>query len=258
MAVRGLGRVLVAMVAGLLGLGSLAACTGSGSSSPTSVPTQAAGIPSKIASGTFSAAQLKGALLSRINGTGPEAAPDAGSYASLPEIQAAAAHMLGMTITPKECMPAAGVLQGADLDAGTLGHAPAAVVNFRIGADGVSEVLAATAGSPAAAGLAKAVPAACAHYSATAGGKTLQYAVRQVWVQGIGKQSARILNISSVKQRSNVWSVLYRGQGFIGAITVVGPNASEVAVRELGQQAYSYAAQQLLSLVSERPARQPP
>jgi hypothetical protein len=58
-------------------------------------------------------------------------------------------------------------------------------------------------------------------------------------------QPARILNISSPKQESNVWSVLYRGDGFVGAITVAGPNASQAAVRELGQQAYAYAAQSL-------------
>ncbi len=93
--------------------------------------------------------------------------------------------------------------------------------------------------------LARPVPAGCAHYSATAGGKTVKYAVQQHWSSGIGPQSARIVNIKSAKPGSDVWSVLYRGNGFVGAITVAGPNASEATVRALGQQAYAYAAQSL-------------
>lgn len=240
-------RVPFAVAVGLLGLAGLAACTGSGGSSSSrgaGKPAGATGMASGVSTG-FTAAQLKNALLTRINGTGPATAPEAGSYASLPEIQAAATQMLGTTITPKECEQAT-VLQGADLDTGALGDAPAAVVNFRVGTDAVSEVLASPADSAAAAALGKPVPAGCTHYSATAGGKTFQYAVKQDWVRGIGMQSARVLNISSPKQGSNVWSVLYRGHGFVGAITVVGLNASEGAVRELGQQAYAYAAQSLL------------
>ena len=39
-----------------------------------------------------------------------------------------------------------------------------------------------------------------------------------------------------------MWSLIYRGAGFVGTVTVVGPNASEKAVQELGQQAYAFAA----------------
>lgn len=35
------------------------------------------------------------------------------------------------------------------------------------------------------------------------------------------------------------------GAGFIGSITVAGPDASELAVRELGLQAYGFAARSL-------------
>jgi hypothetical protein len=64
-------------------------------------------------------------------------------------------------------------------------------------------------------------------------------------VTGIGTD-ARLLSVSPAGQaRGNVWSLVYRGDGFVGAITVVGPNASEAAVRQLGQQAYAYAAKTL-------------
>jgi hypothetical protein len=224
-------------------LSALAGCTGSGGSSSSSGAAGATGAATR-ANGTFSAAQLKKALLIRINGAGPASAPDGGTYASLPAIKATAAQALGTTITPKDCGQAT-VLQAADLDTGTLDGAPAAVTTFRIGADNVSEVLAQYHGSAAVATLADTVPAGCTHYTATAGGKTFAYTVKQDWVHGIGLQPARILNISSPKQGSNVWSVLYRGDGFVGAITVAGPNASQAAARELGQQAYAYAAQSL-------------
>jgi hypothetical protein len=236
------GLVLLAAVAGCTGSGS----TGSAGSSPSGGATAtatAAGVP-RGPNGTFSADQLKNGLLTRINGVGPVSAPDEGSYASLPSIKTAAARMTGTTITPGECAQAT-VLQAADLDTGALNGDAAALASFRVGADSVSEVLASHPGSAAVTTLVQSVPAGCAHYTAAAGGKKVQYTVKQDMVQGIGMQPARIVNIRSVKQGSNVWSVLYRGKGFVGAITVTGPNASEAAVRELGQQAYGYAAQYL-------------
>ena len=234
---------VTAGLAGLVGLACLAGCTGSGDSTTSSGPTSA-GHVAHGPNGTFSAGDLKDALLVRINGVEPESAPDSGTYASLPAIKAAQAQMSGTTITPKDCAQAT-VLQAADLDTGTLNGAPAAVATFRINADDVSEVLAQHRGSAVVTTLADSVPAGCAHYTATAGGKKYEYTVKQDMANGIGMQPARIVNISSPKQALDVWSVLFRGDGFVGAITVSGPNASEAAARELGQQAYAYAAQSL-------------
>jgi hypothetical protein len=39
--------------------------------------------------------------------------------------------------------------------------------------------------------------------------------------------------------------VVYRGSGFVGAVTIVGPDASELAAKKLASQAYAYAAQSL-------------
>ena len=44
---------------------------------------------------------------------------------------------------------------------------------------------------------------------------------------------------------NNQWSMVYRGPGFVGSVIVVGPNASELAVRQLARQAYAYAAKSL-------------
>ena len=241
------GSVLaVTLTVGLLGPAGLTGCSGGSAAGNGSSGGTAAGMAVSKANGAYSASQLENALLTRVNGTRPVSKPKAGSYAALPEVHAAAARMTGSTVSPKACAMAT-VLQGLALDASVLGSAPAAVVNFRVGSNGVSEVLASPADAATAAALGKPIPASCNRYSASVSGKTLQYAVHQNWIQGIGRQPARVLDIVTLGQRpsTSVWSLLYLGNGFVGAITVTGPNASEAAVRELGQQAYAYAAKTL-------------
>ena len=231
--------VAVSVAAGAAGL---AGCTGSGSHAPGGSVTGANGM-TMSATGMFSAAKLRGALLTRVNGVAARATAQSGSYSSLPQVRQAAKAMAALLVTPKGCGQPASV-GGTGLD-GVLGGAPAAVVTFQVGANGVSEVLAAPADSAAAAALSTHIRAGCTRYRATTSGKTQQYTVAQSWVTGIGKQ-ARLLSVSPAGQPSGtVWSLVYRGDGFIGAITVVGPNASESAARELGQQAYAYAAKTL-------------
>jgi hypothetical protein len=38
---------------------------------------------------------------------------------------------------------------------------------------------------------------------------------------------------------------LYRADGFVGAVTVVGPDATEASAKKLATQAYQFAAQTL-------------
>ncbi|HEX4833093.1 MAG TPA: hypothetical protein VH478_18575 [Trebonia sp.] len=235
-------RLGIAVAAGLLGAAGVAGCsTGSSSSSGNTT-----GITTHNGATSFSAAQLRKALLTRINGVGPAMKADAGAYATLPEIKAARAQMAGVTVQPKGCLQAT-VLEGADLDTGALNGSPAAVVNFKVGTNGVSEVLAAPKDSATAAALGKAIAPGCASYTATAGGNTYKYSFKQSWAKGIGLKQARVLNITTeVSGQSDiVWSVLFQGNGFVGALTVAGPNASRAAVQELGTQGYEYAAKAL-------------
>lgn len=189
----------------------------------------------------FTAAKLLGALLTRVNGVSAAVPAESGSYASLPEVQATRQSMRGVAVTPKACAKAA--LTG--FNSAILAGAPAAAVTFRVGANGVSEVLLAPSDAGAATALGSRVPAMCDRYSATAGGKTFRYTVSESAVGGIGKQ-ALVLNVNTAGYPTDdIWSMIYRGNGFVGAVTVVGPNASELAVRQLGQQAYAYAAKSL-------------
>ena len=89
------------------------------------------------------------------------------------------------------------------------------------------------------------VPARCARYQGKVAGKTVKYGLTVKAVTGIGQQ-ARVLNVLTGGSAAvNQWSLVYHGAGFVGTVTVIGPNASETAVRELAQQAYAFAARSL-------------
>jgi hypothetical protein len=190
---------------------------------------------------TFTAAKLRGALLTKINGMAAAMPVESGSYSSLPDVEVNQRSMRGVAVTPKACAEAS----ATGFNALALASAPAAAVAFRVGNNGVSEVLVAPSASAVNAALDSQMSSACGHYRVTVGGKTFRYSAQESAVTGIG-QRARALNVRTMGYpNDNVWSVVYRGSGFVGAVTVVGPNASETVVRQLGQQAYKYAARSL-------------
>jgi len=120
-----------------------------------------------------------------------------------------------------------------------------AASTFRVGKNGVSEMLVASSAKVATNALAGRLPAACTHYRATIEDKIFRYTAAESTISGIGDQ-ARVLNVRSSGATANdLWSLVYRGTGFVGSVTVVGPNASEAAVRELGEQAYAFAVKSL-------------
>jgi hypothetical protein len=143
--------------------------------------------------------------------------------------------------TPKTCAGSAAT--GFNLTA--LAAAPAAAVTFRVGSNGISEVLIASSAKTASTALAGHIPAECAKYQAKVGAKTYTYGTTEQKVSGIGQQ-AQVLSVQAAGAKSNNrWSLIYRGKGFVGTVTVIGPNASKEAVTELGMQAYAYAVKSL-------------
>jgi hypothetical protein len=220
------GGLVPVAVAGLAG------CSGAGGSSAAS---------SSAAAGLFSAAQLRGALLTRVNGVAAVTAASAGEYATLSAVSTGRPAADAVQVSPSGCAGAA----AAGFGSAVLAQAPAAAVTFRVGGNVVSEVLIASSADTASAALAGRVPAGCARYQGKVAGKTVKYGLTVKAVTGIGQQ-ARVLNVltggsAPVRQ----WSLVYRGAGFVGTVTVIGPNASETAVRELAQQAYAFAARSL-------------
>ena len=224
----------------LLGAAAVAGCGNSASTSQAGAM-RTAGVPAATGQKSFTAAQLKDALLTRVSGARPVAPAEAGAYGSLPDVQTSKQTMHGVKVTPAKCAQA--TVTGFNSAAFT--HAPASVVTFRVGRDGVSEVLVSATPQIAATALGNRLPAGCSHYSATVNGRTFRYSVREDQLSGLA-ENARALNVKAVGYAIvDVWSVVYRGNGFVGAVTIVGPDASELAAKNLASQAYAYAAQSL-------------
>jgi hypothetical protein len=221
--------ILLLVSAAVVGA-SLAGCTSSTS--------HKAGASLSAAKGnSFTASELRGALLTRVNGVGATSPAASGDYSAM-SVQAAGRQSAG---APKACARA--IQTG--LDSAVLAGATAASVAFKVGGNDVSELLVAAPGTTSTSALAGRLPASCAHYKETAAGQSVTYSVTESALTGVGKQ-AKVLNVSPAVGGSDVrWSLVYRGVGFVGAVTVVGPNASQAAVRELGQQAYAYATMSL-------------
>jgi hypothetical protein len=223
--------ILLLVPAAVVGA-SLAGCTGSSSRHGASASLSATKADS------FSASKLRGALLTRVNDGGASSAAASGAYTAISARVAAGQSAGG---APKACAQA--VQTG--LDSAALAGATAASVTFKVGGNDVSELLAAAPGTAAASALAGRLPASCARYKATVDGKTVTYSVTESALTGIGKQ-AKVLDVAPTGGGSDArWSLVYRGAGFVGAVSVAGPNASQTAVRQLAQQAYAYAAKSL-------------
>lgn len=230
------GPALATTALALLGAAAVSGCGGSASQSQAA--TQPTGTATAAAQVSFTPDQLKGALLARVNGEKPAAAAESGDYGTLPDVQTSKQTMNGVKVTPARCAQAT----ETGFNSAAFAHAPASVVTFRVGQDGVSEVLVSTTPDAAATALGDTLPAGCAHYSATVDGKTFRYSVHEAPLSGLA-QKARALNVKAAGYASvDVWSVVYQGTGFVGAVTMVGPDSSEAGVKTLAQEAYAHAA----------------
>lgn len=231
--------VLATTALAVLGAAAVAGCGGSASSQAGT--SQSASVAATGQAVSFTAAELKGALLSKISGQRPAAPAEAGAYGILPDVQTSKQTMKGVKVNPAKC--AQTTVTGFNSAAFT--HAPASVVTFRVGNDGVSEVLVSATPSVASTALGNRLPAGCSHYTAQVDGKTFHYSVRENALSGLAQQ-ARALNVKAAGYSEvNVWSVVYKADGFVGAVTIVGPDASESSVKNLASQAYAYASQSL-------------
>src|SRR3984893_16815833 len=151
----------------LLGAATVVGCGNSARTSQASA-TQTAGVAAATGHKSFTAAQLKSALLTKVGGARPAAPAEAGDYGALPEVQTSKQTMHGVKVTPAKCAQA--TVTGFNSAAFT--HAPASVATFRVGRDGVSEVLVSATSQIASTALDNRLPAGCSHYTAQVDGKT--------------------------------------------------------------------------------------
>ena len=236
-----LAQASVTPALALLGAAAVAGCGGSASPAPAASTQQPTGAASSATAMTFTSAQLKSALLAKVNGNKPAAAAQSGDYGSLPDVRSSKQTMNRVKVTPPKCAQAT----QTGFNSATFAHSPASVVTFRVGQDGVSEVLVSANADAAASALGDSLPSGCSHYSATVDGKTFKYTVKESQLSGLG-QKARALNVKAAGYASvDVWSVVYQGAGFVGAVTMVGPDSSLAGVKTLAQEAYAHAASSL-------------
>ena len=222
---------------------AVAGCSSGGSGSPHAAQAasgRATATPS-AATASYNANELRGALLTKINGQSPAEPVESGAYGSLAEVKATKNSLTGVTVKPAAC--AQTTVTG--FNSPSFAKVPATVSTFKVGDNGVSEVLLSPSTATAALAMRSQVPAHCARYTATTKGKTFVYTVNEQSVRNLG-QAARVMNIKATGAESiNVWSVVYRGSDFVGAVTIVGPGASANVVTTLAAQAYAHAAKTL-------------
>jgi hypothetical protein len=190
----------------------------------------------------YTAAQLRGALLPKVNGAGPAIPVESGPYGSLPGVKATRASVAAVKITPAKCASAS----GSGLSSPAYNQVPATVATFRDGTDGVSEVLLAPPSAMLAAALGHAVPAGCSHYRARVGTRTYTYWIKQEPAPNIGDAASELNVRASGDASANIWTIIYRTSTVVGAITLVGLDASRSGAEALAKQAYAQAAKTLL------------
>ena len=189
----------------------------------------------------YTAAQLKHALLTSVDGIRPAGPAEAGAYGSLPGITATKRPLTGVKITPPRCASAS----GTGLSSGKFTQVPATVVTFRFPTVAASEVLLSPPDSMLAAALAHRIPAGCTRYRARVGGHTYVYRISQVRAPRIGDAASELNVRATGASSANIWTVIYRSHGLVGAVTLVGQNASKAAADALARLAYRYASAHL-------------
>jgi hypothetical protein len=220
---------------------AVAGCSAGGSASAHASQSASSKATSGAATVSYTATQLRAALLTKINGQSPAAPVEAGNYGSLAEVKATKNSMTGVKVKPAAC--AQTTVTG--FNSPSFANVPATVSTFRVGSNGVSEVLLAPSSATAALALKNQIPASCAKYTAVVKGKTFVYTVSERTVSNLA-QDARAMNIVATGSESiNVWSVVYRASDFVGAVTIVGPNATATVATTLAAQAYAHAAKTL-------------
>jgi hypothetical protein len=236
-----------AAVAALALATAVAGCAGSSGSSGASSAGSSGGTAAKPPASTgagpaYTVSQLRAALLTKVNGARPAAPVQAGDYGSLPGVKASRQTLSGVTITPPRCASAT----ATGLASSKFDSVPATVATFRDGTDGVSEVLLAPPSSMLQTAITHNIPAGCSRYHAKVDGKIYTYQIKQEPAPRIG-EAASELNVRATGDSSaNIWTIIYRSGGLVGAITLVGASASKASAEALARAAYAQAHKNLV------------
>jgi hypothetical protein len=228
-----------AAIAAILLAAAAAGCSSGGTPAKTAAKKTSHDTTSSSA---YTASQLRSALLTSVNGARPVIPVESGAYGSLPGVKATRQSVSGVKITPAKCASAS----GSGLSSPMYNDVPATVATFRVGTDGVSEVLLAPPSSMLQSALVRKIPAGCSHYHAQVGTKTYTYSIKEVTAPSIGTAASELNVRASGDASANIWTIIYRTSTMVGAITLVGVNATQSGAESLAKQAYSYATKSLV------------
>lgn len=225
--------ISVAVMAGTAGCNGATAGQAAPSASPSA--------RNDAVNSRYSAAQLRQALLTSVAGATEASAPEAGTYGSLPGVEDTKAALTGVKITPARCARAA----TTGLEAAAFSSSPAAVISFRRGQRGISEVLLAPPASVGPQALGHRVPAGCSHYRAVAGGRTFNYTITGERAPALGLGAREIRVHASGAASTDIWTVIYRTSGYVGAVTLMGSGTTSKQAQQITRQAYARAERAL-------------
>ena len=214
----------------------------SAGSTPASTTGKSSHQAKTVTTTAYTAKQLRGALLTTMNGRKLAEAVEDGAYGTLPGIKETRATVKGVKITPAKCAGAT----GSGLSSVKFNNVPATVASFRDGANGVSEVLLAPPASMLSSALVRKIPAGCAHYTARLGAHVYRYTLKAERAPRIGLAASELNVRASGAQRANIWTVIYRTSNMVGAITLVGTHATKAQAQTLAKKAYQHAAKSLV------------
>jgi hypothetical protein len=230
-----------ATIAAVAALAAVAAGCSNGGGTPAHTTGAHKAATSTQAGPVYTAAELRGALLTTLDGVKPAVPVEAGLYGDLPGVKATRASLNGVKITPAKCATAS----STGLASPKFNQVPATVTTFRDGVDGVSEVLLSPPSALMDSALTHAIPAGCAEYHARVGAHTYTYRVRQETAPSLGTDASE-LNVKAFGSDSaNIWTVIYRTTGLVGAVTLVGQDASKADADTLAEMAYEHAEKML-------------
>lgn len=180
--------------------------------------------------GSYSADQLAEALLTEIPGYQRSGIPQSGQYGSLAAVQNSTAMQQAGKIDRPRCLP-----RGVT---GDVRSAPAALVAFERGSQSVSEALLAVGPDVAARQVRERVPAGCRTFRVRAGGGWSAATVLEPRGTRIGEGS-RTVGVLTMGART--WIVVLRSRGYLAAVTLFGPAATQTEAENLARQSYQQA-----------------
>jgi hypothetical protein len=222
---------------------TVAACSGGHSAGGAPPPARSTSpVP-----GSYSADQLTQALLTEISGYQQSGIPQSGQYGSLAAVQNSVDMQQAVKIDKPQCLPST---HAVTTDR-AVRSAPAALIAFtkgdssRPGAQSVSETLLAVGPDVAAQQVRNRVPAGCRTFRVRVSGRWSAATVVEPDGARIGEGSRTVGVVTTGPGTGwsavRTWIVVLRSRGYLAAITLFGPTATQAEAEKLARRAYQQA-----------------